>query len=168
MSTDASDSHDKKPVHPSHDNKHGHGGGASILNDHALDEVPLHDPDLHVESSYGRTDPASIAALPSLELHEPDLKHQESDELPEPDMSPAAFEAMEDDLPAVTLEMLSEPVPVEPIDLLLAHIAQVGLIDADLWEEQMKPRIDQLHVDIKEVHVQLDDLETAGRKTKKS
>ena len=168
MSTDASDSHDKKPIHAPHDGKPGPSGGASIHIDHALDEVPLHDPDLHVESSYGRTDPASIAALPSLELHTPDLKHQEHDELPAADMSPAALDAMEDELPAVTPEMLSVPDPVESVDFLLAHIAQVGLIDADLWEEQMKPRIDQLHVDIKDVHVQLDGLETAGRKSKKS
>ena len=43
-----------------------------------------------------------------------------------------------------------------------------GLVAADQWEEQIKPRIDQLHSDIDLVNEQLDQLDKAKRKIKKS
>jgi len=164
MSTDAPDSHKEPTSHSTHGHPHGAEGGAAHEHHHEVDE-PLHDPDLHADSSYGHSDPASLAALPSLDLHNPDLSPevQPSPPLPAlsvPDLAPLAVEATP----------FSTPIegPSPRFDSLLAHLTQVGLIDTDTWEEQMKPRIDQLHVDIKDVHVQLDGLEMAHRKTKKS
>lgn len=164
MSTDAPDSHKEPTSHSTHGHPHGAEGGAAHEHHLEVDE-PLHDPDLHPVSSYGHSDPASIAALPSLDLHNPDLgpEVQPSPPLPAlsvPDLSPSVVEATPP----------SSPIEGQAprFDSLLAHLTQVGLIDTDTWEEQMKPRIDQLHVDIKEVHVQLDGLEKTHRKTKKS
>ncbi len=164
MSTDVTDS-DKQPTsHSTHGHPNGAEGGAGHEHHHEVDE-PLHDPDLHPVSSYGHSDPASIAALPSLDLQTPDLRPEVQPSLPlpalsTPDLAPLAVESTPP----------SSPNEVQPprFDSLLAHLTQVGLIDTDTWEEQMKPRIDQLHVDIKDVHVQLDGLEKAHRKTKKS
>jgi hypothetical protein len=47
-------------------------------------------------------------------------------------------------------------------------LTQVGLVAADQWEEQIKPRIDQLHSDIDLVNEQLDHLDKAKRTIKKS
>ena len=164
MSTDAPDSHKEPTSHSTHGHPHGAEGGAAHEHHHEVDE-PLHDPDLHAVSSYGHSDQASLAALPSLDLHNPDLSPevQPSPPLPAlsvPDLAPLAVEATPSSTP------IEGPSP--RFDSLLAHLTQVGLIDTDTWEEQMKPRIDQLHVDIKDVHVQLDGLEMAHRKTKKS
>jgi len=164
MSTDAPDSHKEPTSHSTHGHPHGAEGGAAHEHHHEVDE-PLHDPDLHAVSSYGHSDPASLAALPSLDLHNPGLSPevQPSPPLPAlsvPDLAPLAVEATPSSTP------IEGPSP--RFDSLLAHLTQVGLIDTDTWEEQMKPRIDQLHVDIKDVHVQLDGLEMAHRKTKKS
>jgi hypothetical protein len=164
MSTDAPDSHKEPTSHSTHGHPHGAEGGAAHEHHHEVDE-PLHDPDLHADSSYGHSDPASLAALPSLDLHNPDLSPEVQPSLPlpalsVPDLAPLAVEATPSSTP------IEGPSP--RFDSLLAHLTQVGLIDTDTWEEQMKPRIDQLHVDIKDVHVQLDGLEMAHRKTKKS
>jgi hypothetical protein len=42
---------------------------------------------------------------------------------------------------------------------MLTHLTQVGLVSADQWEEQIQPRLAQLHEDIAQVHTQLDVLE---------
>jgi hypothetical protein len=76
------------------------------------------------------------------------------------------------DSPAQAVETPVEPETAAPDlshwDPHLAHLAQVGLTSADHWEEQIKPRIDQLNQDITHVNEQLDDLEKAKSKPKKS
>jgi hypothetical protein len=168
MSTDAPDSHKEPTSHSTHGHPHGAEGGAAHEHHHEVDE-PLHDPDLHAVSSYGHSDPASIAALPSLDLHNPDLGPEVQ---PSPPLPALSVPVPVPDLAPLVVEAAPPSTPIEGqpprFDSLLAHLTQVGLIDTDTWEEQMKPRIDQLHVDIKDVHVQLDGLEMAHRKTKKS
>ena len=133
----------------------------------AWEEASLHDPDLKPQSSYGRSDPASMAAVQTAELAHPELRQAQTDALGAPDLRPSPGQSLRDFSQATP-----RPAPaganLSNVDPHLAHLTQVGLIDTDTWEEQMKPRIDQLHVDIKDVHVQLDGLEMAHRKTKKS
>ena len=124
----------------------------------------LHDPDLQPAGSYGRSDPASLAALPSLELQDPDLQAAH----PAPLANPSLATFVQAPLPAVTPQVKPSGTDFSNWDPHLAQLAQVGLAAADLWDEQFKPRIDQLHEDIDQVNEQLDDLESAQRKTKKS
>ncbi|MEN9688843.1 MAG: hypothetical protein RI998_840 [Pseudomonadota bacterium] len=131
----------------------------------------LSDPHLEPASSYGRTDPASLMAVQSHELQDPSLNPATADALANPSLTRfvPGGEGVTPDQPAGT--------PVQPAtvgtdlshwDPHLAHLAQVGLTSADHWEEQIKPRIDQLHEDITQVNEQLDDLEKAKSKPKKS
>jgi hypothetical protein len=168
MSTDAPVSKDDKPGHASHDHDHGPQGGVSIHVDHASDAAALHDPDLHVTGSYGHTDPASLAALSSSALQSPQLERVNQAALKTADLTPVTVTTTPEAWPPTTLENSQAPDAQPPLNVLNQHLAQVGLVDADLWEEQMKPRIEQLYEEIKDVHVQLDELEAAGRKTKKS
>lgn len=131
------------------------------------DAEALHDPDLQPQSSYGRSDPASLAAVQTQELADPTLQAADVHALPAPDSQPNPGHS-----PA---EVTQKPPAAKPAgpdfsnwDPHLAHLAQVGLIAADHWEEQFKPRIDQLHDDITQVNDQLDDLEKAKRTFKKS
>lgn len=144
--------------------------------------VELEDPDLAPASSYGRTDPASLAAVQSLDLSDPSMQALEGSALNAPDLGAAAAVALTD--LSITLfkpgegvegkEKSPEKTSVDGLkvpdfsnwDPHLAHLAQVGLTSADHWEEQIKPRIDQLHEDITQVNVQLDDLEKAKPKPK--
>jgi hypothetical protein len=131
------------------------------------DEAALHDPDLKPQSSYGRSDPASLAALQSNELADPSLHAADAHALAAPDINPSPGRGL--------VDFMQKPPAAKPAgpdfsnwDPHLAHLAQVGLIAADHWEEQFKPRIDQLHDDITQVNEQLDDLEKAKRTFKKS
>ncbi len=139
----------------------------------------LEDPKLHPESSYGRTDPASLAALQSHELPDASMQVQEGQELDNPSLSHfMGDEGLAQPQPGAQVlpENQAEGTSETPIksndfsnwDPHLAHLAQVGLTSADHWDEQIKPRIDQLHEDITQVNEQLDDLEKAKPKTKKS
>jgi hypothetical protein len=144
--------------------------GAAVSPDNPApghDEEALQDPALTRQSSYGRSDPASLAAVQSQALADPALHAADAHALAAPDLQPKpGFSLVDMAMPAAA------PAPVAPDfshwDPHLAHLAQVGLIAADHWEEQFKPRIDQLHDDITQVNDQLDDLEKATRTFKKS
>lgn len=160
------------PLEPAH--------GAEALAPHEEHPAPLEDPDMSPASSYGRTDPASLAALQSTELADPSLQAETAAELGEPDLNQAsqaelghvsltAFSPGQG--PADAAEQPEKPDAGQDFsnwDPHLAHLAQVGLTSADHWEEQIKPRIDQLQEDITQVNEQLDDLEKAKPKPKKS
>ena len=158
-----------------------------------LEQVPLVTPESHdsplkahleetklqPESSYGHTDPASLAAVQSHELPDASLQSQAGQDLDNPTLTPLSEgEGLRnaDSGPGVSHELQPEDAPETLVksddfsnwDPHLAHLAQVGLTPADHWDEQIKPRIDQLHEDITQVNEQLDDLEKAKPKTKKS
>ena len=128
----------------------------------------LHDPDLKPLASEGHSNPDALTTVHSTELQDPDLQVAEPYTLPDPDLQPVlAAEPKEMDTTAQA-EIDSTGKDLSNWPLHLAHLAQVGLVDADQWDEQIKPRIDQLHEDIDQVNEQLDELELAKRKTKKS
>lgn len=123
--------------------------------------VDLHEqlPAPHLDKApggYGHTDPASLAAGISTDLHDPDLKAADKDTLNQPVWSQsgdsgAGGVAAAGAAPDASLWSQMPPV--------LAHLAQVGLTPADQWDEQIQPRLQQLHEDIAQVHAQLDVLE---------
>jgi hypothetical protein len=122
------------------------------------------EPSTEPQSSYGHSDPATLAAAGSGPLLDPELGAPT-----EQTLSEATLVAV--DSPAAAQTHPEEPAPsaqVQPQGLLLqphlAHLAQVGLTDSDTWEEQIKPRIEHLHEQIDEVNVRLDHLTT--RKTR--
>jgi hypothetical protein len=124
------------------------------------DDVAASEP----RSSYGHSDPATLAAAGSGPLLNPELGTPS-----EQTLSEATLVAM--DSPEAAQTDPEEPVTsaqVQPQGLVLqphlAHLAQVGLTDSDTWEEQIKPRIEHLHEQIDEVNVRLDHLTT--RKTR--
>jgi hypothetical protein len=134
-------------------------------------KLHLSEPQLGTASSYGRTDPASLMAVQSHELQDPTLNPATTDALA--DSSLTRFvpggEGVSPDQPAETSVEPENATPdLSHWDPHLAQLAQVGLTSADHWEEQIKPRIDQLHEDITQVNEQLDDLEKAKSKPKKS
>jgi hypothetical protein len=133
----------------------------------AWEEGSLHDPALKHQSSYGRSDPASMAAVQTAELAHPELRQAQTDNLGAPDLHPSPGHSLRD-----FSQTTPSPVPAGPNlsngDPHLAHLTQVGLVAADQWEEQIKPRIDQLHSDIDLVNEQLDHLDKAKRTIKKS
>ena len=130
----------------------------------ALDEQPsaLGDDESATEprSSYGHSDPATLAAVGSGPLLDPELAAPT-----EQTLSEATLVAIVDP-PAVQTDS-AEPAPsapMQPDGLMLqphlAHLTQVGLTDSDTWEEQIKPRIEHLHEQIDDVNVRLDHLTT--------
>jgi len=130
----------------------------------ALDEQPSalgdYESALEPRSSYGHSDPASLAAAGSGHLLDPELAAPTEQALSE-----ATLVAI-DDHPSVQTDS-AEPAPsalVQPEALTLqphlAHLTQVGLTDSDTWDEQIKPRIEHLHEQIDGVNVRLDHLTT--------
>ena len=140
---------------------------ASAPAEHPGPHADLHEqlPAAHMDKpagGYGHTDPASLAAGISLDLHDPELKEADKDTLNQPIWSQSGTQATDgaaETGDAPTSSSWSQMPPV------LAHLAQVGLTSADQWEEQIQPRLQQLHEDIAQVHAQLDVLER--RKPKK-
>ncbi len=130
---------------------------------------PAH-PDLSVvaenghapQSSYGHTDPASLAAAGSGELKDAQLGPAQTQALADAALGSAAETPHASEQMAFG-EKSSEGLVLQPH---LAHLAQVGLADADTWGEQFKPRIDSLHTQIDEVNVRLDQLTTPQRKNR--
>lgn len=126
--------------------------------DHAVtDFSSAHLPAPHLNSnhsSYGLSDPTSLAAVATLELHDPDLHPAITTELAAPIWTPSSDTAtnVADAKPSVTPHLSQQPS-------VLIHLAQVGLTSSDQWEEQIQPRIQKLNDDIAQVHVQLDELE---------
>lgn len=144
-------------------------GAAKIGPEERLEQAAegLHDPQLQTVGSYGRSDPASLAAMPSSDLLDPDLHLAAEVVLPPPDLQTTPQDSS---VQTPLVKVLDKP-PSKDFsnwDPHLAHLAQVGLVDADQWEEHIKPRIDQLHEDIDQINEQLDDLDKAKRTTKKS
>jgi len=130
----------------------------------ALDEQPSalgdYESALEPRSSYGHSDPASLAAAGSGHLLDPELAAPTEQTLSEATL--VAIVAP----PAVQTDS-AEPAPsalVQPEGLTLqphlAHLTQVGLTDSDTWDEQIKPRIEHLHEQIDDVNVRLDHLTT--------
>ena len=130
----------------------------------ALDEQPSalgdYESALEPRSSYGHSDPASLAAAGSGHLLDPELAAPTEQALSE-----ATLVAI-DDHPSVQTDS-AEPAPsalVQPegrtLQPHLAHLTQVGLTDSDTWDEQIKPRIEHLHEQIDDVNVRLDHLTT--------
>ena len=131
------------------------------------------------QSSYGLSDPASLAAAGTGELHDPELAAQQaqktaqatvgSTEGPAPALAQtpgpaaAATEAAAESLALVvsnaslTLGDLSSIKSSQPH---LAHLSQVGLTQSDTWNEQIKPRIEHLQGQILEINDRLDHLTT--------
>ena len=110
----------------------------------------------NADGGYGHTDPASLAAAITLDLHNPELKPADTDTLNQPiwgQSGPVGETNASGDSVAAATNAWSQMPPV------LAHLAQVGLTSADHWEEQIQPRVQQLHEDIAQVHAQLDVLE---------
>ena len=137
---------------------------APVQTGEALDEQPsaLGDDESATEprSSYGHSDPATLAAVGSGHLLDPELAAPTGQILSEATL--VAIVAP----PAVQTDS-AEPAPsalVQPDGLMLqphlAHLTQVGLTDSDTWEEQIKPRIEHLHEQIDDVNVRLDHLTT--------
>ena len=134
--------------------------GAAEPNSTYHDHLP--DPHLNtVGSGYGHNDPASVAGKIQLDLHAPALAPVEQSPVnppiwgaqAQPPSPPPTGEG-----PAVEQDVeMAESKPAQPH--MLAHLAQVGLVSADQWEEQIQPRLTQLHDDIAQVHTQLDVLE---------
>jgi hypothetical protein len=137
---------------------------ASSTDEFPDEPEPEPEPSTEPQSSYGHSDPATLAAAGSGPLLNPELGAPT-----EQILSEATLVAV--DSPAAAQTHPAEPAPsaqVQPQGLLLqphlAHLAQVGLTDSDTWEEQIKPRIEHLHAQIDEVIVRLDHLTT--RKTR--
>jgi hypothetical protein len=133
---------------------------ASSTDEFPDEPEPEPEPSTEPQSSYGHSDPATLAAAGSGPLLDPELGAPT-----EQTLSEATLVAV--DSPAAAQIDPAEPAPsaqVQPQGLVLqphlAHLAQVGLTDSDTWEEQIKPRIEHLHAQIDEVNVQLDHLTT--------
>ncbi len=107
-------------------------------------------------SSYGQSDPATLAAQGSGELQHAQLGPVQTRELAEAELASSDTEQPTSSEPTQTPSS-SEGQVLQPH---LAHLAQVGLTDSDTWEEQIKPRIEHLHEQIDEVNVRLDHLMT--------
>jgi len=133
---------------------------ASSTDEFPDETEPEPEPSSESRSSYGNSDPATLAAAGSGPLLDPELGAPTDQTLLE-----ATLVAV--DFPVVALTEIAEPASsdqVQPDGLVLqphlAHLTQVGLTDSDIWEEQIKPRIEHLHEQIDEVNVRLDHLTT--------
>ncbi|MDP5117254.1 MAG: hypothetical protein NWQ05_07770 [Burkholderiaceae bacterium] len=107
-------------------------------------------------SSYGQSDPATLAAQGSGELQHAQLGPVQTRALAETELASSDTEQPTSAEPTLTPSS-SEGQVLQPH---LAHLAQVGLTDSDTWEEQIKPRIEHLHAQIDDVNVRLDHLTT--------
>ena len=133
---------------------------ASSTDEFPDETEPESEPSSESRSSYGNSDPATLAAAGSGPLLNPELGAPI-----EQTLSEATLVAV--DSPAVALtepaesapsaQVLSDGLVLQPH---LAHLTQVGLTDSDTWEEQIKPRIEHLHEQIDDVNVRLDHLTT--------
>jgi len=122
---------------------------------------PEPEPSSEPQSSYGHSDPATLAAAGSGPLLNPELGAPTEQTLPEATLvavdSPVAAQ-IDPAESAPSDQLLPDGLVLQPH---LAHLAQVGLTDSDTWEEQIKPRIEHLHEQIDEVNVRLDHLTTS-------
>jgi hypothetical protein len=124
------------------------------------------------QSSYGLSDPASLAAAGTGELHDPELAEQQAQETAQATLGSSAEDPTPAPAPgpagAASLALVVSNAPLTPGDLSsikasqphLAHLAQVGLTQSDTWDEQIKPRIEHLQGQILEINDRLDHLTT--------
>lgn len=125
-----------------------------------------HLPDPHFSpagSGYGHNDPASMAGNIQIDLHDPHLEMAKKEGINQPIWGQSPPEGQADGQPQPPQDrQAAAPTPSDttiPQPAMAAHLAQVGLVSADQWEEQIQPRLAQLHEDIAQVHTQLDVLE---------
>ena len=133
---------------------------ASSTDEFPYETEPEPEPSSESRSSYGNSDPATLAAAGSGPLLDPELGATTDQTLLEATLVAVDSHAV----------LLTEPAESAPSDQVLsdglvlqphlAHLTQVGLTDSDTWEEQIKPRIEHLHEQIDEVNVRLDHLTT--------
>jgi hypothetical protein len=113
------------------------------------------------QSSYGLSDPASLAAAGTGELHDPDLAVQAAHDVAQANLGlPAGPQEARLALvpsPALLASQMSLGKVLQPH---LAQLAQVGLTNSDTWDEQIKPRIEHLQGQILEINGRLDHLTT--------
>jgi len=113
------------------------------------------------QSRYGISDPASLAASGTGELHDPELVAQEA-----PETAQATLEAAsEPEAPRLVLvpssDLLASQLSLgKALQPHLAHLAQVGLTNSDTWNEEIKPRIENLQGQILDINDRLDHLTT--------
>jgi hypothetical protein len=131
------------------------------------------------QSSYGLSDPASLAAAGTGELHDPELAAQQAQKTaqatlgsapgPTPGPGPGSGQApVAAAASAASLALVVSNASLTSGDLSsikasqphLAHLAQVGLTQSDTWDEQIKPRIEHLQGQILEINDRLDHLTT--------
>jgi len=134
---------------------------ASSTDEFPDETEPEPEPSSESRSSYGNSDPATLAAAGSGPLLDPELGAPT-----EQTLSEATLVAVDSPVAAQIDPAESAPSDqVQPDGLVLqphlAHLTQVGLTDSDTWEEQIKPRIEHLHEQIDEVNVRLDHLTTS-------
>ena len=121
-------------------------------------------------SAFGQVDPHSLAGVDSEALHDPDLHRVEHAETHDPELAAQAHEALSDmaasegtgEGSALEAQQTPNQVVVVPLtkgEAMVSHMAQVGLTSSDQWDEHFQPRIQKLHDDIAQVHLQLDQLE---------
>jgi hypothetical protein len=107
-------------------------------------------------SSYGHSDPASLAAAGSGALQDPQLGPAQTHELAQAELLSPEIEQP----PSSEQSQTPSSAEGQVLQPHLAHLAQVGLTDSDTWEEQIKPRIEYLHEQIDDVNDRLDHLTT--------
>ena len=127
------------------------------------------------QSSYGLSDPASLAAAGTGELQDPELAAQQAQKTAQATLGSAEGPALaQTPGPAAaatataSLALVVSNASLTPGDLSsikasqphLAHLSQVGLTQSDTWDEQIKPRIEHLQGQILEINDRLDHLTT--------
>jgi hypothetical protein len=133
---------------------------ASSTDEFPDETEPEPEPSSESRSSYGNSDPATLAAAGSGPLLDPELGALTDQTLSEATLVAVDSHAVlltEPAESAPSAQVLSDGLVLQPH---LAHLTQVGLTDSDTWEEQIKPRIEHLHEQIDEVNVRLDHLTT--------
>jgi hypothetical protein len=110
------------------------------------------------------TDPHTLAAVSSGELHDPQLLRAPGSELDDPDMR-TMDQTMLADASRVLVNTPEDSfdtgvVVASKNQALNAQLAQVGLTNSDTWNEEIKPRIENLQGQILEINDRLDHLTT--------
>lgn len=113
------------------------------------------------QSSYGLSDPASLAAAGTGELHDPELVAQEVPETAQATLEVAAGPEAARLVLVPSSDLLASQISLgKVLQPHLAHLAQVGLTHSDTWNEEIKPRIENLQGQILDINDRLDHLTT--------
>ena len=134
---------------------------AEFVDPHIPQDAALAESALGTPSSYGLSDPASLAAVGSGELKDPELVEQVTRDIAQATLGTSSGPEVPHlalvPSPALHASELSLGRVLQPH---LAHLAQVGLTHSDTWDEQIKPRIEHLQGQILEINDRLDHLTT--------